>query len=147
MPEHKSNIDAVLHHMMPTPLPAGCVAIGLLTVKVLPAAGVLLYPAQLMRKTEAGAFEIQRPPSEVWEPAPEGVRVVHPIGQPLPPELCDIVLMAGTMVKDTLSPNLLAGPGQKPTAKTSTLMHGEMSRMPLTVWQEGHMRQLRGQVT
>ncbi len=145
MSEHKSNPDAVLRAMLPPALPAGCRATGLLVTKVVPAAGVLPYPREHMRKIEAGGFEMQKFPSEEWIPAPEGVRL-HPIGDPLPPELCDIVVMVGTEVEDTLAGGIIA-PGRPAHPRRSVFMHGELVRVPLVPWQEAHMGQLRGQVT
>lgn len=165
MSDHKSNPEAVFQHMMPPALPPGCIATGIMAVKVVPAAGVVPYPADRMRKIEGrkgeapsdsqGApvadepdrFEYQEFGSDEWKAAPEGVRVMHPIGQPLPPELCDVVIMVGTLVQDALAPGLVTMPGRAATPKSSTLMQAELGRMPLIAWQEHHMRQLRGPVT
>lgn len=145
MPQHKTNPTAVMNSMLPALLPHGHQVGSTFHVAVVPAAGVLLYPAEHMRKTESG-FEIQNFPSEEWVPAPQGVRVVHPIGQTLPAELCDVVVMFGTVVQDTLGRRIVTAPGQQERYKTSNVMHGELARIPLLQWQEQHMQQLRGQV-
>ena len=163
MSEHKSNPAAILHSMLPELLPHGH-AVGVqLPIEVVPAAGVLLYPAEHMRKVDE-AFEVQpfqaatvdplaTPMSGVtaekwgdWQPPPAGVRVVHPIGQPLPPELCDVVMMFGTSVQDGMSGGLVTAGGQAARYRTSHVMHGELMRMPLVEWQKQHLVQLRGQV-
>jgi hypothetical protein len=149
MPEHKSNPQAVLRAMLPELVPHGhMVAVGFF-VEVDPCVGVLLCPAENMRTVE-GKIEImgldpERPVDE-WAPAPAGVRLVHPIGQPLAPEFCDAVIMFGTGVQDGMSKGLVTSGGQPARYRTSNVMHGELMRMPLLEWQAGHLAQLRGPV-
>lgn len=160
MSEHRTNPQAALRAMLPELLPHGFAHLIQLVLEVVPAAGVLPYPAEHMRKVKGdtlpGApdvavighgdrFEIQEFGKEEWVAPPAGVRVVHPIGQPLPPELCDVVLMFGTSVQDGMKGLVVAG-GQAPRFPTSHLMHGELMRMPLVEWQKQHMVQLRGPV-
>ena len=171
MSQHKTNPQAVLRAMLPELLPHGFANLIQLVLEVVPAAGVLPYPAQAIRTNTDGKVEIlQRiehavvedvsieaglriakvtdkvETLEVWEAPPQGVRHVHPIGQPFPPELCDVVLMFGTSVQDGLQGGLVTAGGQPARYPTSHLMHGELMRMPLVEWQKAHMVQLRGQV-
>lgn len=161
MSDHKMNPTAVMQSMLPQLLPHGHACAIQLVIEVVPAAGVLPYPAEHMRKVKGdtlpGApdvavigqgdrFEIQEFGKEEWVAPPAGVRVVHPIGQPLPPELCDVVLMFGTSVQDGMKGGLVVAGGQAPRFPTSHLMHGELMRKPLVEWQKMHMMQLRGQV-
>ena len=145
MPEHKTNPTAVLNSMLPELLPHGHAMLVQLVAKVVPSAGVLLYPAEHMRKV-GEAFEIQEFGGETWSPAPEGVRVVHPIGQPLPPELCDVVIMLGTSVQDQMSRGIVVSGSRQEQHNTSHVMHGELMRMPLIEWQKQHAGNLRGPV-
>jgi hypothetical protein len=171
MSQHKANPVAVLRAMLPELLPHGhAVAVGLV-VEVVPTAGVLLYPAEAIRTNADGKVEIlqriehavveekgidhgmvvARPTGEVktlevWEAPPEGVHHVHPIGQPLAPELCDAVIMFGTQVQDGMSGGLVTAAGQQARYRTSHVMHGELMRMPLLEWQRQHVAQLRGMV-
>lgn len=135
--------------MLPELLPVGHAVAPNFAIEVVPAAGVLLCPAENMRTVE-GKVEImgldREKPVDEWAALPEGVRAVHPIGQPLPPELCDVVMMVGTMVQDGLSASVIATPGQQPRFRTSNVMHGELMRMALLEWQRQHVAQLRGQV-
>ena len=149
MSAHKANPAAVLRAMLPELLPHGhAVAVGLV-VEVVPTAGVLLCPADNMRTVD-GKVEIMgldpAKPVDSWAPLPEGVRHVHPIGQPLAPELCDAVIMIGTQVQDGMSGGLVTAAGQQARYRTSHVMHGELMRMPLLEWQRQHVAQLRGMV-
>ena len=171
MSEHKSNPAAILHSMLPELLPHGHAAIVNIVIDVVPAAGVLPWPAESMRTTGDGKVEIllrthhalvvdktavagvptdlpmgEAKPVEEWGPPPAGVRLVHPLGQPLPPEFCDVVMMFGTAVQDGMSKGLVTAAGQPARYRTSNVMHGELMRMPLLEWQRGHAEQLRGQV-
>jgi hypothetical protein len=159
--DHKTNPTAVFRAMLPELLPHGFAHLIQFVLEVVPAAGVLPYPAEHMRKIkgqtlpnapniavigQGDRFEIQEFGKEEWVAPPAGVRVVHPIGQPLPPELCDVVLMYGTSVQDGMKGGLVTAGGQPARFPTSHLMHGELMRMPLVEWQKQHMVQLRGPV-
>ena len=146
MPEHKTNPDAVLQSMLPALLPFGYGCLVQMRVEVVPAAGILLYPAEHMRVVESG-FEVQPFGSEEWIKPPEGVRLVHPIGQPLAPENCDVVILVGTAVQDGRERGILTAAGASPRFRTSHVMQGELGRMPLVEWQKLHLGQLRAQVS
>ena len=171
MSEHKTTPQSVLRAMLPELLPHGHAVAVIPGVEVVPGAGVLRYPAEGIRTTADGKTEILNRTEhavvedigieagariarqtgevktlEVWEPVPEGVRLVHPIGQPLAPEFCDVVVMIGTSVQDGMSGGLVTAAGQQARYRTSNVLHVELVRMPLLEWQRQHLVQLRGQV-
>jgi hypothetical protein len=101
---------------------------------------VLLVPPGFSRTTADGKVELKSG-ENAWSAAPDGV-VVHEIGEMLPPELCDVVIMVGTIVEDKLGQRIIGPSGARP--KTSAMIHGEIMRMPLLEWQAQYAKNLQG---
>jgi hypothetical protein len=156
MSEHKVNPRAQLAATMPALLPPGVVAGVQLHLEVDVRQNVLLFPTERIRG-DAGALEIfakvqgvatdgtNEEEPEAWRAPPAGV-IVHPIGTPLPPELCDVVLVLGTATQDTLDKPLLVPGGGVAAPRISSISHRVIMRMPLVEWQRQHMANLRGGV-
>jgi len=143
MSDHKLNPTAMLENILPDLLPYGMRARVDFTIAVAPALGVLPLPPDLIRVADDGSTEFRDPTKDEWIKVPEGGKV-HPIDKPLPPELCDVVVMIGTVAQDTIGGVLSPKPGAE-RFRTSTIMHAEILRVPLKVWQAGHVAQLRPQ--
>ena len=152
MPEHKTNPTALLAATLPDLLPAGCASQVLLETRVVPMKHVaIVAPENIQRSIVDGKVTAIRTPGGEWEPVPmvfvngeQMPAIVHQLGTPLPPELCDMAIMIGTGVVDTLSMSLVIPGGPPPQPKTSGIVHGELLRMSLVAWREQHMRKLRG---
>lgn len=145
MSDHKINSAAAATAMLPPLLPPGHIVDILPHIAIESALGVLLCPADRMRATEDGRWEVCQPNSDVWERVRDDVRAVHPIGEPLPPELCDVVILIGTQVQDQLGSGLLAPrSGGRQLYPTSVVMHNVLARIPLPAWQQQHLNQLKG---
>ena len=144
MVDHKHNTAALVAATLPELLPRGCGAQVLLQPQIVPKPEVLLVAAENIRRSLADdKVEAIRVPGGEWSPVPLGA-VVHQLGTPLPPELCDMAVMIGTGVVDTLSTSLVVPGGPPPQPKTSGVIHAELLRVPLVHWREQHMRNLRG---
>jgi hypothetical protein len=135
MSEHASNPNALMATTLPALLPAGCAA-------------QVMFQAQVVPMKEITAI---RTPGGEWQPVPMVIvngeqvpAIVHTLGTPLAPELCDMAIMIGTGVVDTLSMSLVVPGGPPPQPKTSGMPHAELLRMPLVEWREQHLRKLRG---
>ena len=152
MSEHKQNPNALMAATLPDLLPAGCASQVLLESRVVPMKHVLVLAEEnIQRSLIDGKVTAIRTPGGEWQPVPMVIvngeqvpAVVHQLGTPLPPELCDMAIMIGTGVVDTLSMSLVVPGGPPPQPRTSGMPHGELLRMPLVMWREQHMRKLRG---
>lgn len=109
MSEHHINLTALLARTLPAFPPDerfhGVQVVG----KAAPKKHVILSLPENMRQ-EGDAWQIRRSDVAEWAPVPEGA-VAHPIGTPLPFELCDVVFVfmstwANLMVPD---PSLAQG--------------------------------------
>jgi len=152
MSKHKSNPSALMTATLPGLLPAGCGSQVLLVARVVPMKHVAIVPAEnIQRSTVDNKVTAIRAPGGEWQPVPMVIAngeqipaIVHQLDTPLPPELCDMAVMIGTGVVDTLSMSLVVPGGPPPQPKSSGIIHGELLRMPLVMWREQHMRKLRG---
>ena len=152
MPEHKTNPTVLMNATLPDLLPAGCGSQVLLEARVMPMRHVVIVAAEnIQRSIVDNKVTAIRTPGGEWQPVPlvvvDGQRIpaiVHTLGTPLPPELCEVAVMIGTGVVDTLSMSLVVPGGPPPQPKTSGIIHGELLRVPLVTWREQHMRKLRG---
>jgi hypothetical protein len=152
MSESKHNPTALMAATLPDLLPAGCGSQVLLQTQVVPMKHVaIVAPENIQRSIVDGKVTAIRTPGGEWEPVPMCAvdgrpvpAVVHALGTPLPPELCDMVIMLGTGVVDTLAMSLVVPGGPPPQPRTSGISHGELLRMSLVAWREQHMRKLRG---
>jgi hypothetical protein len=145
MPEHHANPIALLAATYPPLLPPGHQCGIALHAQVVTKPNVLLCPPHLMRATADGKVELLRgegTPNKTWEAPPEGF-IVHELGKPLPAELCDVALVVGTAVRDQLSKSIV-GLGGQAKPQTSTVVHGELLRVPLAEWQAQHRANLGG---
>jgi hypothetical protein len=145
MSEHKTNPTAAIADTFPNLLPPGFRCGIDLQLQVVPKTNVMLAPPHRMRTADDGTVEVLVGDPEEWRKPPVGVDVCE-MGKPLPPEKCDVVLIAGTMVEDTLGPKLLTQPGQHPRGKVSSSPLGIVARAPLDAWQKAHLGALRGPV-
>jgi hypothetical protein len=152
MSEHKANPNALMSATLPNLLPAGCASQVLLEARVVPMKHVLIVAAEnIQRSIVDEKVTAIRIPGGEWQPVPMVVvngqqmpAIVHQLGTPLAPELCDMAVMIGTGVVDTLSMSLVVPGGPPPQPKNSGIIHGELLRVPLVMWREQHMRKLRG---
>lgn len=139
MSEHRNNPIAVLASMVPPLLPAGHAVQVRLLVDVSPARGVFVVESDEEEKkvmeawSDANADRPDLPDPVFFRP-----------GQPIPSEHCDAVVVLATSVQDQTRGGIVGLNGKAPKLPTSTVLHTEIARMPLTKWQAAHGQQLKG---
>ena len=173
MSEHHHNQQALMVATMPALLPAGMVCKGAhIGMMVRPAADVLLLPAELIRKSDAGEVEVflARPSAsdagvhegtdiaadgtsavpaalaEAWDPVPDGMQL-HVLGEPLPTSKVMVIFMLNTGVVDTLESRIVAPGGRQERQTESVVAHAVLNITPLDRFQEAHVNNLRGPTT
>lgn len=151
MGAHKTNPNSIMAATLPALLPPGHRAGVDIKLQVFPQANILLMPPERIRAAAEGKTEIlvgdPDAPGQgsIWQEPPEGVEV-WPLGQPLPPEKCDVVAVLATAVEDMTGPRMLVVPGQPPRGLASLAMFAELGRAPLVEWQARHLEALQGPV-
>jgi len=139
MGDHKTNPRSIVKDILPPLLPPGCRAGVDIQPRVVPKVNVLLVGPDDFRFVDDDCEVFV---NDKWEVVPEGT-VVHPTDQPLPPELCDVVVMLRTLVAEPGSRGIVV-PGQSPSGNVSALEFAELGRAPLLEWQARHLGALRG---
>jgi hypothetical protein len=74
--------------------------------------------------------------------APEGTHL-YKLGEPIPPEDCDVVVVVATAVQDDGASALVVPGGLRPQPKVSVCVHTILARIPLLEWQTQHLRNLK----
>jgi hypothetical protein len=121
--EHKTNIVALLAKTLPTFPPAGRDGQVQIGWRVQPKRHILLLMAADMREVD-GEKQFRQSDDGAWEKLPDGCEM-HLIGEPLPPEKCDVVFGLVAMWVDTQS----ARQGQQRAGASA--LPGEFGRIDL----------------
>lgn len=144
MGAHKTNPNRIVRAMLPALLPPNYRSGVDISLQVVPKQNVMIWPADKTRATAEGKTEVLVGEPPEWQALPDGMEA-HPLGEPLPPEKCDVAAMLGTVVQDTAGPRVLVANGQAPQAKASLMVFCELGRAPLVEWRQRHLGALRGQ--
>jgi hypothetical protein len=143
MGEHKTNPMALMTETIPTLLPVGHKVGMQMQLQVMPKDNVWLAPPGEMRVLDCGAIEVLV--EGAWTAPPEGVEVFE-LGKLLPREKCDVCAVLMAVVEDGLAPKLVGANGQQAQGRGSIGPMAILSKMPLDLWQDRHLGQLRGPV-
>lgn len=139
MSEHTLNPQALHKRTMPPLLPVDYVARPSFGVQVIPAPGVRLMERERIRVTD-GVQEVLE--GEQWVPVPTGC-LAHPLGEPLPTNMCHAAVVLLTTVVDTLDRGIIGPGGQPPQRHLSVGVHNVLWSGPLDQWQRDHMQTLK----
>ena len=126
MGEHRENLTALLTKTLPQFPPAGRDGNPQIGWRVAWKRNVLVLAAEDMREVE-GEKQYRQSDDGAWQKLPDGCEM-HPLGEPLPPEKCDVVLAVVALWIDTMA----ARQGQQRAGLAP--MGLELARVDLCAW-------------